>query len=89
MDKNNENTSDEMDERKYTPEDTENDFNRFKAGEILWTQIRGFNDEHKRWIIRNKVNSSFLLKDDLMDDEMLKEGIVVGNISFSKYSLFG
>lgn len=72
----------------YTVKDTESDFLRFQAGEIFWDQIRGFNDEHKWWIIRNKPNSSFICNDELMTDEMLKECILLGYSDFYRTPMF-
>ena len=76
-------------ETNYTVEDTKSDFERFKEGGLDWNQIRGFNDEHKWWIIRNKPRSSFLCHDELMTDEMLKECILLGYCDFVRFSIFG
>lgn len=72
----------------FTEQDIINDFERFKKGEIYWNQIRGFNDEHKYWIIHNTPNSSFLTHAELMTDEMLKECILRGYDNFFRHSLF-
>ncbi len=73
----------------YTEKDTKKDFERFQKGEIDWNQIRGFNDEHKFWIIRNRLNSSFLVHDELMTDEILREYILSGNSNFYKCHIYG
>lgn len=68
----------------FTPQDTENDFKRFQNGELRWHQIRGFNDEHKMWIIHNKPNSSFLICDHFMSDEVLREAICEGVLNYKE-----
>lgn len=76
-------------ETNYTVEDTKSDFERFKEGGLDWNQIRGFNDEHKWWIIRNKPKSSFLCHNELVTDEMLKECILLGYCDFVRFSITG
>lgn len=54
----------------------ERDFQRMKDGELLWTQVEGFDDECKWWLINNEKYSTFFRNIELMNDEMLKTLIV-------------
>lgn len=77
-----------MNHLNFTEQDTRNDFERMKKGEIYWNQVRGFNDEHKWWIINNMKDSTFLSHDELMTDEMIKECIIHGICDFFKVGFF-